>query len=516
MKKRILVFAFVLLALTACISLSSCSDPSVPEKYRDEGKTVTVKYDANGGEYLGRTGITIMDMFDPTDYQVGSDGLAHIKLMEPTDARRPTGTSDKVNLTKPGYFYIGWYKERNAVTDSDGNFLGEDGQIIYKNGNSYYKDKEFTELAEPAYEYSGYWDFENDTVDCKADGSEETEMTLYAGWVKFFEFNYFIEDNGSWKKLDKITSFDYKTVHGENSSTSDKDTIWVPAYPEEMGAMVYTHKYKNGSTYEFPKIDGTTFLEAYTDEKCENTISVSHTHKGYVDLATGKAVDPVQNIYIKTVKGNRLKIKTAKQLVDNPDPSGIYEIMNDLDFTGLDWPLLFSTSEFKGRIESTEGNTFKLSNINAVYSSTNAQFGGLFGKISSTGVVKNVAFENVTFDISKAVSRMPASIGLVSGMIEDGAEVAVSLTEAKMRLGDISFSNGSELFLICGGNDSGITINGKVKLTVYGDGTLKEYSGNYDYSIDPESVSVDDNKITFVSRSYKDPENMEIEIAYGE
>ena len=68
----------------------ACKEKTKEEELRDQGYAISVSYDANGGSFLNRPGVTIQDWIDPAKYQKDSEGVVHIKLLEPTDPRRPT------------------------------------------------------------------------------------------------------------------------------------------------------------------------------------------------------------------------------------------------------------------------------------------------------------------------------------------------------------------------------------------------------------------------------------------
>ncbi len=525
MKKVCKIILCVACLTILCLCMASCSDPSKLDQYREEGMIISVRYDANGGEYLGNAAINaVMDLFNPQDYTADANGNVHITLTEPTDPGRPAGGSDHINLTRPGYFYTGWYRERNVVTNQDGQPMDENGNILYQNDEGYFLDAECTKTAIPAYTYAKPWNFDTDTVEYAQNDPEGLEITLYAGWIKQFEFNYYVQENGAWKKLSATTPFDYKTVNAEGSKTSDKDTIWIPYWPAELGAMNYIHEYEDKSLYTFPKIEGTTFDKAYSDEACTQQITKFFEHKGSVDQATATAIDPVQNIYILTTPGEQYKITTAQQLIDHVNPNGLYEIMADLDFKDLNWPSAFVNGTFKGTMKSTEGQNYKLSNITAKYSSTNAQNAGLFGKITASAVIENLTFENVTLDIVKANARMSGvSIGLFSGLIEENAHVNVVIENATLRLGAVNLpKDGYDINLVAGGRKTGITVNQNTKLVVYGDDSYFAFNdGKYVFSIDPAKVTVDpqtyDIGLTFVSNLEIDPKDggqLEYEISY--
>ncbi len=516
MKKIKILFA-VAAFFALCLCLSACSTPTKVEEIQAEGKVLSVRFEANGGKYHGREGITIMDMFDPNDYAATKDaeGNVQIKLTDPTDPIRVTAGAQKNDLTRTGYFYVGWYKNRTVKTDANQNPIDDAGNRLYEKEGKYYSDEACNNEVTPAYNYSEPWNFETDRLSYKLGDTEPKQLTLYAGWVKFFEFNYYVQENGTWKKLDTVTTFDYVTANSDAFNAKDTDTIWMPAWPTELGAMNYSYKYQNGTAYSFPQIPGTTFEKAYTDEACTQPIEGSLEHKGSIDLATATAIDPVQNVYITTTPGEQYKIKTPEQLIQYANINGHYEIMNDLDFgelkdadgkvtrQALAWPNAFMTGDFHGSLKSTEGQSFKLSNITATLSSTNLQNGGLFGRLAADAVMKDIAFENVTLDVANVSSRMSAvNIGLFVGYIDDGATLTnVTVGKATMRVGALSLAPDKvEIHLIANGNNAALIAGrteDKIALIVYADTSMKAYNGNYIiFSVDYENVTVENLDVT--------------------
>ncbi len=507
--KRKLKFILTLCCLAlAFVTAVACDDGTKAEQKQNAGYKISVTYDANGGSFLNRPGVTLMDMFKPENYQADENGKIHIKLVEPTDKSRWNGNAaPQITLTLPDHFFAGWYKTRTVKT-VDGVPVDKDGKALtlLENGSYVYSDTindEKPKSALPAYTYSDYWDFENDTIDYSVAEGEVFEMTLYAGWVEYYEFNYYIEDgNGGWEKLDDVTKFDYKTTNTEGSATADKDTIWLPVW--ENGAMKHSHAYANRETYKFPKVAGTTFVSAYDDEACTQQIVDSIEHKGSIDLETCTPIDRVHNIYIKLDQGEQYRIETAQQLANNPNSNGYYEIKADLDFTGVTWPTALSTGKFAGKIFSTEGNVFKIKNVTVNYNDGVSRTGGLFGEIAKGAEIKNVEFENITTDLINTGSKLKdAQYGLFAGFINDEANISGVKVGGKLRIGKISLGSGYSINVLANGNTDGITTTG-LALQIYGeDKTVNQANPQYAYSVkNPKDVTVDQDymiELEFVS-----------------
>ena len=500
---------FVIFSLFIII-LTSCTSKTKIQEAQNSGKVIKVTYDANGGTYLNREGITIIDMFDPSKYQADNQGVKHIKLLSPTDAKRPTGGSEGVYITKTNNFLVGWYKNRTAKTNTSGNVVNAEGQELELVNNEYYLKSDKTVKSEPLYEYSGHWDFENDTVDYKSD-MKEFEMTLYAVWSEYFSFDYYYEKDGKWEKYDS-NSFDYVTTNQEGSQTYDKDTIWVPRYVD--GTMVYTHNYHNNSTYKFPSIEGTTFKKAYTDSAKTNEITDSFEHQGYINYETGKAVNPVQNIYVSFENGVTYYINSADQLINNPDLNGIYIIQNDLDFEGKEWPKLFSKGTFNGKFQSANGETVKIKNVKVTHNEDrNVKYAGIFGQLSGEAVIENINFENATLDLQSIGNRnMNSAFGLFAGKIADSATLTNVGLSGSIKIGNVAPETSTEFNLVATGNTEGITA-GTIHLTIYG--VYNQVQEKYKFTIDPTNVKIENSVIvltlTSTSSSYYDNEKYEIQ-----
>ena len=489
MVKKLKVLLLVLGACALCSGIAACATMTPPEEYEAQGYNITVSYDPNGGSFMGRDGVTIVDMFNPSRYQADADGNVSIKLTEPTDPDRPSGSSEPITLTRTGYFLAGWYRTRNIVTDAEGNPVDENGAVLEETeeGGYVYADTQTT--AYPAYTYAGQWDFEEDRL--VYDGTEGSRtLTLYACWVPYFEFNYYYEENGEWVLYD-TTDFDYKTTNAEGSSSFDRDTVWLPQWDD--GAMNYGHSYADSSMFEFPARDGYTFDAAYADAERGQQITDSFEHQGYVDYETGTAVNRVQNIYVDFLEGTRYRIETAEQLAAHGDADGWYEILADLDF-GADtdapvvWPAALSTNVFTGRFYSSEGQHYTVKNISVTHSSRTALQGGLFGAVGAGAVIENVSFENVTFDLSYAGQRLrDTQFGLFAGNIEEEAQVSgVTLSGGEMRIGAVTLGSGYSINLLANGDTSGITAEDAIGLEIYGTYLYTDSSAGiswYDFSV---------------------------------
>lgn len=505
MKKKTKIILGLVGACALCLGLSACREETELDKYEKQGYTISVTYDANGGTFFEREGVTLVDMFRPSDYEPDEDGEIHIKLLEPTDTGRPGSGGSAISCTKTSHFFAGWYKTRELVKNENGNAVDKDGNELEERNGSYYYPGSETK-GDPTYIYSDYWDFETDTLDYSEEDGK-VSLTLYAGWVPYYEFNYYYQKDGEWT-LYGTTSFDYKAVNAPDSKTADEDTIWIPKWND--GAMSYEHSYSSGDSYSFPDLEDTTFNSAYTDEACTQEITESFEHQGTLDIEHGVAVNRVQNIYVKLDEGERYKIENAQQLVANPNVKGYYEILNDLDFTGLKWPEAFTKNSFTGKIYTSDGKQRTMKNISASISISDKSFGGLFGEISENAEIKNISFENAVVDFSSVTYRQSgATFGLFAGNIAEQAKIENVSVSGILRLGKISLGSDYKFNLLANGNCSGI-IQNEIRLQAYGQDM---FNGQYRYTFEPESVSVDkDGNISMTFGTiYKETESYDIQ-----
>ncbi|MBQ8319392.1 MAG: hypothetical protein IJX81_00760 [Clostridia bacterium] len=495
MKKKFRLLLSLGCLSVLCLTVAGCNSLTKDEEMAERGYTVSVTYDPNGGKFMNRDGVTIKDYFNPSDYEdENGDGKVDIPLTEPTSADRQTSSSDSISLTKAGHFFAGWYSGRYVKLNDAGKPVDESGnELVEKEDGTYVLASDEKKIVTPAYTYDGYWDFEEDTLGYAAAEHADTDgrytITLYAGWVPFYEFHYYYESAPNVWTQYGITSFDYKAVNEENSTLFDRDTIWVPDWAD--GKMGHTHDYANKTAYEFPKLDGKTFESAYTDEGCTQQIADSFEHTGSIDLENCKAVNGVQNIYVKFLDGEYYRIETAKQLSENGNREGIYQILNDLDFTGQTWPAALAYNTFTGKFEAAE--TVTISNVSLAVSSTSVQYGGLFGRLGAGASVKNVHFENVTFDLKSVNARATeAGFGMFSGMIDDTATVENVTVGGAYKIGPFKVQNaaGYQFALVANGKTDGITAT-EIGVSMYG----QLMGGKYHYYADPDTAKVEGGKI---------------------
>ena len=483
MIKKLRIILGLIFVVALCAGLSACKKTEELDKY-----DVVIYYDSNGGSYYDRTGVTIVDGFNYSDYEANEDGSYSFKLIEPTSSARP----GSITLTKPRSFFAGWYETRNDKRDANGNLLDDqDRPLVEKEGVYYVSGTENEKepiISEPYYTYSGRWDFDKPFVCTPEDG--KTEMRLYAGWVSYYFFDYYVREGNDWVKYGE-TYFNYDIVKPD-SKYSDYNTIWVPDWKE--GVMEHSSNYSDGTKFEFPKLSGHTFVAAYSDPSLAESskIEKSYTHKGSLDVEHAKAIDSVQNIYVVMEEGEKFRIDKAEQLADskNVKLNGHYTILKDLVFTDtVKWPSAFVSGTFTGIFTSEEGKAVTITGATATFASRTASYGGLFGRVGAGAVISGINFADATLDITATYNRQECYFGLFSGEISAKASVSAVTVWGTVKLGQIvSDSVCSVNMLVNGDNKNGVSLAPScgINLQAYGN----KISSYYSFSVKPEETAV--------------------------
>ena len=479
MKKKslltILICAFVVLC---CMTAASCASKDAVDKAVAQGYTLIVKFDTNGGIIGGDEKVSLMDLYRPADYEADENGDVHIKVVDPIDGKRPNiGYNEQTNkypLTKAGNILVGWYATR--VEKEDGT-----------------------------YEYSDKWDFSTNTVTCKKENSERKEITLYAVWTEFFEFDFYTVENG---EETLVQTYSLGVIPSEVAGTENAEKAGIYLPRRENGRTVYKTAFTLASgSFEFPQPEGKTFKAAYTDKEKTHEISTSagvpFVHSGSID-EHGVSQNRVQKIYVDYDDGVIYDITTADQLIEYADVNSYseYRIAADLDFNGKSWPAAFIGGAFKGKIYSVNGGNYKFTNVKASVSVSDGS-AGLFSEISDGALIENITFSGVVVDFASGDVGEGSENGLFAGKISDKAVLRnVKLENAELRIGfieNIAETQDYEFDIIACGNKSGIIAEASdVKVVVHCDATAYEYSKEILYGVDPEKVTISENgKITF-------------------
>ncbi len=392
MKNKIKFLVMTVMLLIAVCFVASCSQWDTPyEKLDEDGYNVSVRFDANGGIFAGTEDVYIVDVFNLENAKTNSEGKKEISLLAPDDSKRGTGAFE---ISKTKSIFVGWYKECKPRVDEKGRALDAYGELTSVSGR------------EQGYTYSGKWDFDTSVLELDVNKdykSEENVLTLYAAWVPSFVFDIYVENADG--------GFD---LHASKETLE----IELPEWNEKSGKM---------DLNDMPALEGKTFKEASLSKDFSE--AVTGVINGGIDYETGTMVGGGRvEIYTKWIDGVWFNISTPSQFKDNSRLDGNYIINCDLDFTGIIWSSTLASGSFKGQII---GNGHKLSNITVNQGDTSIIRGGLFGGIDASAVIKDVTFENITYNMNAGSLKTGASFGLFAGTIAEGAafeNVAVSGT----------------------------------------------------------------------------------------
>lgn len=380
MKLTIRSLLVLILALSAAVLLTACGGnwgtpyPSLDE----EGFTVSVRYDANGGVFAGTNNVTVVDVFSPAGMTPNANGEFEFPLLTPDDPLRKEGA---FSISRTSYFLAGWYAERTPRVNAEGTPLDEFGVPTAVSGRP------------QGYTYADRWDFENDTLKISAEreGSSETPvLTLYAAWIPYFEYE-FLTDAG--ERIGSVSGIDLE----------------APAWSESTGKL---------DLKRFPDRDGMTLDAVYLDES--GTVPMTEAIRGesFVDYETGTTSTESVKVYTRWIDGEWFKIHTAKQLFQNSRLGGNYILCADLDFSDTVWAPVFTTGRFTGTIV---GNGHTIRNVTVVQGDASKTTGGLFGTIDASARISDVNFENVSYTVGAGSRMQGATFGLLAGTLSDGA-----------------------------------------------------------------------------------------------
>ncbi len=370
MKKRMrsVLIAFMLLA--TLLLVTACSNSNNPyDKNDGEGYTVSVRYDANGGTFTTNTSL-IIDSYNISAMTPNGNGNVELALLSPDNEIR--GKGNYFAPVRNGYFMAGWYTERTET--------GKD------------------EKGDPIYSYANKWDFSKDLLEVdstKTYTSSEPVVTLYAAWVPLFEINFYSVADG-----EKIGTYTYNPLEVEE--------IKVPEWGED-GAM---------EMYKFPVKNGYTFEAAYYDNAQTQLVENEVVHAGYVDDATGTAINPSMNLYVSLKDGNWFHIYNVEQFRKHASINGSYILHADLDFDGAVWPSSLMYGSYNGTIQ---GNGHTISNVKLEQTNNSKEYAGLFGALGSKAMISDLILDNVTFTVQAGTRGTGTTFGLLAGTISADA-----------------------------------------------------------------------------------------------
>ena len=425
MKKHIKILGAAVLLVLLMLCVTACSNWDSPYDVLDkDGYRVSVRFDANGGQFAGSPyEVFVVDVFNPDDAKTNANGKKEIALIEPDN---PVRKDTAFEVSRDGYDLVGWYRERSPRVNENGEPLDEYGELCSVSGR------------EQGYVYSGKWDFAKDRleIDPNADlTAAENALTLYAAWIPYTAFEF----------------YDYST--GTMLGSYNGLNVTVPEWSEKTGKL---------EMGRFPTLEGKTFETAYLMVDGVMT-PVTGEIKGTVDVEKGIALVSTVKIYTDWTDGVWFKIYTAKQFRENFQADGNYIICADLDFSksGSKWSKDMATTAFSGTIQ---GNGYKFSNISYENSNRTLKCGGLFGSLTSEAVIENVIFENATYILNSSVPKEPGnSFGLLAGKVDDSATLTNITVGGEFVIGaDCKFLNNEyDLGVLFGlGNNHGIDFSG--------------------------------------------------------
>ena len=414
MNRKLKMLLLALLILTAVPFLTGCAQEENPYVINDTANySVSVKFDANGGFFTTNTSV-IVDSFNIGEMS-SDNGQVSIPLLSPDNSLRG---NDAFKVINNGHFLTGWYTERQETADG--------------------------------YVYSGKWDFETDRLTVDAGGSytaSEPVLTLYAAWAPVFEIEFYDLASGEY-----LESFTF--------NPDEVSEIKVPHWDPESGAV---------ELYKFPQRKGYTFNGVFFDSEGLQAVETETlTHTGSVDVSTGVAQDTVMKLYVDWIEGEWYHIYNVEQFLDNASVSGNYVIHADLDFEGEIWPSSLMHGNFSGVIQ---GNGHTFSNITFEQTNNSKVNAGLFGYLTDTAVISDLALENVTFTIKAGTRVAGTCYGLFAGNISSEAVVTgVTIANSTLQVDSGCYFGADDyaIGLVCGLGEADIDASG-IATAVVGD-----------------------------------------------
>lgn len=419
--KRLYKAAALAAAMLLSVTTAGCAAQETPYAVNDQnGFTVSVRYDANGGTFTTNTSV-IVDSFNVETMNKNSDGQAEIALLSPDD---PARGNDAFRAVNNGHFLAGWYRERVETTDENG---------------------------QPAYTYRGRWDFENDRLAVDPGGTysaAEPQMTLYAAWVPLLEVAFYSLETGEF-----MESLTY--------DPTEVSELHIPAWDIETGAI---------QMYDFPERDGYTFQRVCYDAAGEQAVDTPTLPlPDTVDYETGTAGEGTLRLYVEWTAGEWYRIYTAEQFAKNASVNGCYEICADLDFAGEVWPTSLMYGSFTGQIR---GGGHTIRNVSLTQTNNSKINAGLFGSLTETAAITDLALDNVCFTLKAGTRVVDSCFGLLAGRITEGAELTnVQIRNSTLQIDSACYFGVSEysIGLVCGIGDASAVTPADITCQVVGD-----------------------------------------------
>ena len=432
MKRWSKAIALSALALVFATFFVGCSaEPTEYEKNDELGYTVSVKFDANGGEFTTGTTV-IVDSFNLETVPKDANGKALLALLDPMD---PSRIGEDKATAKDNCFLVGWYQQCEKSVDENGN---------------------------ETFTYAKPWDFEKDvvTVDPNAAHSAtEPVLTLYAAWAPKLEIE--VREIGT----DHVLSAEFNPSNGM--------TLTTPTWNEQTGKF---------DMFNIPKREGYTLKALYLDEEGQQPITdESFLHSAVINYENATVENEKLTLYAEYEQGEWYRIYTVDQLKDNAGVNNCYEIMADLDFTGESWPTALMQGNYNGVIR---GNGHKISNVTFEQSNNDKTGYGLFGGLSEASVIENLTFDNICFTVKSGAKKSDTYIGLFAGRISDGATISnVAVTNSVLQIDAKAYFMTEQyaIGLVCGRGDASLVDPAQITCEIVGenpDGKTVTVSGN--------------------------------------
>ena len=421
--KTIIKLVFITVMLMAAIGcLASCSTWDSPyEDFAKEGYDIKIRFDATGGYFGSANKTDLVNVYTKENATVNGEGKAEIYIQDPNTRGKDYTTS------KQDYVFIGWYTERNLREDADGNMLDEYGRIT-------------TDKEKQAYIYSGKWDFANPlNVDKdKSYGIDEFALTLYAAWAPRTMYQIYQIDTKGQIVVDESGSPIVNEVYASK--------LLLPEWKD--GKMNYQN---------FLKLDGKTFDSASLTADFKEAVSNKEFPAGVINYENGTLENSIKQIYTKWLDGTWFKVSDITHLTSNAFKDGIYVLETDLDFTGKNWPAMFSGDTFTGKII---GNGHKISNVTVRQRNVADQNGGLFASIGEGAVIENVSFENITYAVEAGSRKQGASFGMLTGSLSEDAKLTNVTLSGTLKISEKINKNESCTIGIVSGNSDIVPTTG--------------------------------------------------------
>ncbi|MBQ3196093.1 MAG: hypothetical protein IJB65_06465 [Clostridia bacterium] len=457
-----------LLLPAAMLTLASCAGKDTAyETNNEEGYTVSVRYDANGGSFGDSNTWAISDSYNIKGMKENADGMVELPIIPPDDENR---TDLNLKVKNSGYYFVGWFAEKTEHTDD--------------NGKTYYS-------------YGGKWNFDAENIGTsaykpdtlkidptKSYKAEEPVLTLYAVWAPKFEIKF----------------YDLNAAEGAEPYFIKE---FNPANGTEFTLPYWVDGEATANLGDIPEKKGFTFKAAYTDGEAgkEELKGKTFKHIGALNSETGEIEgEASMNVYVEWSELKEYRIYTAEQFVKNYSPSAHYTLYGDLDFTGINWPSSLVTGAFSGSIN---GNGHTISNIAVECNNTDKTSFGLFGRLENTAKISDVKFNNISFTISKGARKPGTYYGLFAGTVSNALIENVTIDNSTLALAhDIYFATDDyTIDLICGNNTLSIdhsdiscvvTEGGKPEYNIKVEGTAVELVYGDAEETSDEEVSTDE------------------------